>query len=187
MQNALRRKIVLNTACHKTLRIAGTVNDSIVDGPGIRYVIFTQGCPHHCEGCHNPETHDFEAGKPADINQILEEIFRNPMLSGVTFSGGEPFCQPEALLPIAEAVKEKNLHLMIFTGYLLEKLQEMKNEAVQRLLQLADIIVDGPFILAEKNLTLSFRGSENQRVIDMVKTRKSGEVVLYKSEYEFLW
>ena len=178
---------MLNTLCHKTLRIAGTIQDSIVDGPGIRYVIFTQGCPHHCPGCHNPETHDFEAGKPADTSQILNEIFCNPMLSGVTFSGGEPFCQPEALLPIAEAVKEKNLHLMIFTGYLLEKLQAMENESVKRLLELADIIVDGPFILAEKNLTLSYRGSENQRVIDMAKTRESGEVVLYKSDYEDLW
>ena len=82
---------MLNTACHKTLRIAGTVNDSIVDGPGIRYVIFTQGCPHHCPGCHNPQTHDFAGGEDADVEKILAEIFENPILSGVTFSGGEPF------------------------------------------------------------------------------------------------
>ena len=81
MQNVLRRKIVLNTACHKTLRIAGTVNDSIVDGPGIRYVIFTQGCPHHCEGCHNPQTHDFGAGQDADVQKIINEILGNPILS----------------------------------------------------------------------------------------------------------
>ncbi len=178
---------MLNTAYNQKLRIAGTVNDSIVDGPGIRYTIFTQGCPHHCPGCHNPQTHDFAGGQDADVEKILEEIFNNPILSGVTFSGGEPFCQAEALIPIAEAIKEKGKHLMIYTGYLLEHLQKMENTGVQRLLELADVIVDGPFILAEKNLTLSYRGSENQRVIDMVKTRKSGEVVLYRSEYEDLW
>ena len=178
---------MLNTAYNQKLRIAGTVNDSIVDGPGIRYTIFTQGCPHHCPGCHNPQTHDFAGGQDADVENILKEIFNNPILSGVTFSGGEPFCQAEALVPIAEAIKEKGKHLMIYTGYLLEHLQKMENAGVQRLLELADVIVDGPFILAEKNLTLSYRGSENQRVIDMVKTRKSGEVVLYRSEYEDLW
>ena len=175
---------MLNTACHKPLRIAGTVKDSIVDGPGLRYVIFTQGCPHHCLGCHNPQTHDFEAGQDADVENILEEIFVNPILSGVTLSGGEPFCQAEALVSIAEAVKEKGKHLMIYTGYLLEQLQKMSDSAVQRLLELADIIVDGPFVLAQRNLTLSYRGSENQRVIDMVKTRIAGEVVLYRSEYD---
>jgi anaerobic ribonucleoside-triphosphate reductase activating protein len=169
------------------LRIAGTVKDSIVDGPGLRYVIFTQGCPHHCKGCHNPETHDFSAGRIADTQQILEEIFSNPILRGVTFSGGEPFCQPEALVPMAEVIKKEGKHLMIFTGYLLEHLQKMENESVKRLLELADVIVDGPFILEEKNLTLSYRGSENQRVIDMVKTREKGEIVLYRSEYEDLW
>ena len=178
---------MLNTAYNQKLRIAGTVNDSIVDGPGIRYTIFTQGCPHHCPGCHNPQTHDFAGGQDADVENILKEIFNNPILSGVTFSGGEPFCQAEALVPIAEAIKEKGKHLMIYTGYLLEHLQKMENAGVQRLLELADVIVDGPFIMAEKNLTLSYRGSENQRVIDMVKTRKSGEIVLYRSEYEDLW
>ena len=178
---------MLNTACHKPLRIAGTVKDSIVDGPGLRYVIFTQGCPHHCPGCHNPQTHDFQGGQDADVDKILDEIFNNPILSGVTFSGGEPFCQAEALVPIAEILKERGKHLMIYTGYLLEQLQKMENEAVKRLLELADIIVDGPFILEQRNLTLSYRGSENQRVIDMIKTRNAGEVVLYRSEYEDLF
>lgn len=178
---------MLNTACHKILRIAGTVKDSIVDGPGIRYVIFTQGCPHHCPGCHNPQTHAPSGGRDADVEKILDEIFQNPIISGVTFSGGEPFCQADELLQIAEVIKEKGKHLMIYTGYLLEQLQKMENPAVHRLLALTDILVDGPFILAERNLTLPYRGSENQRVIDMVKTRKAGEVVLYRSEYEDLW
>ena len=178
---------MLSTVCPKPLRIAGIQRDSIVDGPGIRYVIFTQGCPHHCEGCHNPQTHDFSGGEDADVERILSEIFGNPILSGVTFSGGEPFCQAEGLVPIAEAIKEKGKHLMIYTGYLLEQLQKLEKPAVNRLLELADVIVDGPFIIAEKNLTLSFRGSENQRVIDMVKSRTAGEIVLYKSDYEDLW
>lgn len=178
---------MLNTVCNSKLRIAGTINDSIVDGPGIRYVIFTQGCPHHCPGCHNPQTHDFARGEDADVKKILSEILGNPILSGVTFSGGEPFCQAQGLVPIAEAIKEKGKHLMIYTGYLLEQLQKMQNPAVHRLLELADVIVDGPFIVAEKNLTLLFRGSENQRVIDMVKTRAAGEVVLYRSDYDDLW
>ena len=177
---------MLNTHCHKNLRIAGTVKDSIVDGPGIRYVIFTQGCPHHCPDCHNPQTHDFEGGQDADVENILEEIFRNPMISGVTFSGGEPFCQPEALEPIAEELKKHGKHLVIFTGYLLEQLQRMENKSVKRLLELADMIIDGPFVMEQRNLTLSYRGSENQRVIDMVKTRAAGEIVLYRSEYEDL-
>ena len=177
---------MLSTVCPKPLRIAGIQRDSIVDGPGIRYVIFTQGCPHHCEGCHNPQTHDFEAGKVADTDIILKEIFESRLVSGVTFSGGEPFCQAEALVPLAEAIKAKNKHLMIYTGYLLEELQKMPNTHVQRLLELTDILVDGPFVLAQRNLTLPYRGSENQRVIDMAKTRNLGKVVLYQSEYDLL-
>ncbi len=178
---------MLNTVCPKPLRIAGTIQDSIVDGPGLRYVIFTQGCPHHCPGCHNPQTHDFAGGKDADTEKILSEIFSNPIISGVTFSGGEPFSQAEALVPVAEAVKERKLHLMIYSGYLLETLAKMEEPGVKRLLELADILVDGPFLLKERNLTLSYRGSNNQRVIDLKKSREAGKIVLYKSEYEDLF
>lgn len=166
------------------LRIAGTVSNSIVDGPGIRFVIFTQGCPHHCPGCHNPQTHDFHGGYPADPEVLLSQIASDPILSGVTFSGGEPFCQADALVPIAEAIKARGKHLMIYTGYLYEELISKTDESVQKLLQLADVLVDGPFLLAERNLTLSYRGSENQRVIDLKKTAKAGEIVLYRSEYD---
>ena len=178
---------MLNTPCHKNLRIAGTVSDSIVDGPGVRYVIFTQGCPHHCPGCHNPETHDFQAGYDADVEQILSEIEKNPLISGVTFSGGDPICQADALLPLAEEVKKMGKHLMIYTGYLYEDIWKMKNPSVEKLLNFADVLVDGPFLQEEKNLTLSYRGSENQRVIDLGKTKAAGELVLYRSEYEDLF
>ncbi|MCC8162927.1 MAG: anaerobic ribonucleoside-triphosphate reductase activating protein [Lachnospiraceae bacterium] len=169
------------------LRIAGTVQDSIVDGPGLRYVIFTQGCPHNCPGCHNPQTHDFTGGSVADTEKILAAIAANPLLGGVTFSGGEPFCQAQALVPIAEAVKSAGQHLMIYTGYLYEDLLKMQDSGVQRLLELADVLVDGPFILAQRNLTLQYRGSDNQRVIDLPGTRKTGKIVLYKSDYDDLW
>ncbi|MCC8140315.1 MAG: anaerobic ribonucleoside-triphosphate reductase activating protein [Lachnospiraceae bacterium] len=169
------------------LRIAGTLQDSIVDGPGLRYVIFTQGCPHHCPGCHNPQTHDFAGGSVADTEKILHAIASNPLLGGVTFSGGEPFCQAAALVPIAEAVKAAGKHLMIYTGYLYEDLLNMQEDGVQRLLALADILVDGPFILAQRDLTLQYRGSGNQRVIDLPKTRAAEEIVLYKSDYDDLW
>ncbi|MDE6961157.1 MAG: anaerobic ribonucleoside-triphosphate reductase activating protein [Lachnospiraceae bacterium] len=166
--------------------MAGVQQDSIVDGPGIRYVIFTQGCPHHCPGCHNPQTHDPEGGREADVDEILTQIGQNPLLGGVTFSGGEPFAQAEALVPVAEAVKALGKHLMIYTGYLYETLQKMEQPGVQRLLMLTDLLVDGPFLLAERDLTLAYRGSANQRVIDLEKTRRRGEVTLYQSDYETL-
>ena len=93
-----------NTVCPETLRIAGIERDSIVDGPGIRYVIFTQGCPHHCPGCHNPQTHDPAGGREADVEEIVRQIDADPLISGVTFSGGEPFLQAEARVTLAGAV-----------------------------------------------------------------------------------
>ena len=176
---------MLSTAC-KPLRIAGTVRNSIVDGPGIRYVIFTQGCPHHCPGCHNPQTHDFDGGYDANTEEILSQIQADPLLSGVTFSGGEPLLQAAALLPIAEAVKRRKKHLMIYTGFLYEELLKMQetDDALRELLALTDVLVDGPFLLERRDLTLPYCGSDNQRVIDLPQTREKGEIVLYKNPYD---
>ena len=99
------------------IRISGTVNDSIVDGPGIRYVIFTQGCPHHCPGCHNPQTHEMSGGEITDTQAIIEEFRKNPLLDGITLSGGEPFCQPQPLCEIAEAAVSYGLNIVTYTGY----------------------------------------------------------------------
>ena len=137
-----------------TLRISGIIDESIVDGKGLRYTIFTQGCPHHCEGCHNPDTHDFGGGTKKEITAIYEEICKNPLLSGVTFSGGEPFCQPAPLAVLAEMVHKKGLNVTTYTGYTLEKLLEMKNPDVQRLLTQTDILIDGKFDIAQKDLSL---------------------------------
>lgn len=166
------------------IRMCGTEPESIVDGPGFRYVIFVQGCPHRCPGCHNPESHDFEAGYDLTIDELWEDICRNPHLAGITFSGGEPFCQLEPLLQIAKMAKAKGLHLMSYSGYTYEDLLARKDELTDEFLGMLDILVDGPFIEAQRNLELIYRGSENQRVIDMNKTRESGELTLFKSGFD---
>ena len=160
------------------LRIAGTVNDSIVDGPGIRFTIFTQGCPHNCEGCHNPQTHDFNGGTIVDTDELLEKIKGNPLLDGVTFSGGEPFCQADALAELGREVKALGLNVITYTGYTFEKLYEKRNEnGWGKLLEVTDHLIDGPFVLAQKDWEIKFRGSSNQRYIDCQESLKQGRAV----------
>ncbi len=163
-----------------TIRIAGVVRESIVDGPGLRFTVFCQGCPHHCEGCHNMATHDFSGGYDCEISRILEAIDENPLLDGVTFSGGEPMCQPEAFYNLAVQVKERGLNIVTYTGFTYEELITMgeSNIGVKKLMDLTDILVDGRFVLEERDLTLPFRGSANQRLIDMNLTRELGKLTL---------
>ncbi|MBQ8195520.1 MAG: anaerobic ribonucleoside-triphosphate reductase activating protein [Oscillospiraceae bacterium] len=160
------------------IRIAGTVQDSIVDGPGLRYVVFTQGCPHRCEGCHNPETHDFSGGKLTDTDRLYEECTENPLTKGVTFSGGEPFCQAEALYELGCRLKERGYHLMSYSGWTFEELQKKaeNEEYVGKLLSILDILVDGRFELANRSLMLTYRGSTNQRLIDVQKSLAENRV-----------
>lgn len=160
------------------LRIAGTVNDSIVDGSGIRFTVFTQGCPHHCEGCHNPQTHDFNSGELIDINKIFDKIKANPLLDGVTFSGGEPFCQAEILAKLGHQIKSLGLNIVTYTGYTFEYLYENRNKNYWgELLSVTDFLIDGKFILAEKDWSIKFRGSRNQRYIDCQASLKEGRAV----------
>ncbi|MEG0924714.1 MAG: anaerobic ribonucleoside-triphosphate reductase activating protein [Anaerovoracaceae bacterium] len=163
-----------------SIRIAGIVRESIVDGPGIRFVVFCQGCPHKCVGCHNVETHDFSGGYDCQIDKIVQAIDQNPLLSGVTFSGGEPVCQPEGFYALAKKIKERSLDIILFSGYTYEELLEMQktNEALKGLLSLVDTLIDGKYQADLRDLTLLFRGSKNQRVIDMAKTRETGEIFL---------
>lgn len=163
---------------YNSIRIAGVVRESIVDGPGIRFVVFCQGCPHHCEGCHNPDTHDFDGGYDCQIEKIVAAVEANPLLDGVTFSGGEPFCQPEAFYNLGIELKKRNLKLMAYSGYTYEELLSMNNEAVDKLLSILDLLVDGRYAKEERDLTLLFRGSRNQRVIDMNLTRQNNQIVL---------
>ncbi len=164
------------------IRIAGTVDDSIVDGPGCRYTIFTQGCPHHCPGCHNPQSHDFAGGRVVDTDVILQQVFANPLLGGITLSGGDPLCQPEPCLVLAQAAHSRGLNVWCYTGYTLEKLLAEQDPARMALLKNIDVLVDGPFVLAQKSLELKYCGSRNQRLIDMQKTLASGNVVLWQDD-----
>ncbi|MGI6538335.1 MAG: anaerobic ribonucleoside-triphosphate reductase activating protein [Caldicoprobacterales bacterium] len=163
------------------IRIAGVVEESIVDGPGIRYVVFAQGCPHRCPGCHNPKTHSFDGGILIDIGDILKAIKNNPLLDGITLSGGEPFEQAAAFARLAEKVRELELDVIVYTGYTYEELikHAPNRPSWESLLNAADILIDGPFIMEQKSYMLKFRGSANQRIIDLKKTRKTGEIVFY--------
>ena len=166
------------------LRIAGTVNESIVDGPGFRYTIFTQGCPHHCEGCHNPQTHDFNGGILVDTDDLFNEIIKDKLLDGVTFSGGDPFCQCKPLIELAKKIRSYNgfitpLNIISYTGYTYEYLIANANEenGYMELLKELDYLVDGPFVLAKRSLELKFMGSSNQRFIDVKESLKQGKAV----------
>lgn len=154
------------------LRIAGLVEESIVDGEGIRFVIFTQGCPHHCPGCHNPATHSFEGGTLVNIKEIYERIKENPLLQGVTFSGGEPFMQASTLFELGKKIKELGLDLTVYTGFVYEELIEKKLPGADELLSITDVLIDGPYVESERDLTLKFRGSKNQRIINMNEIRR---------------
>ena len=164
------------------LRISGCVNDSIVDGPGLRFTLFTQGCPHNCPGCHNPQTHDFKGGYNASIKKIFAQIKANPLLSGVTFSGGEPFVQAKALVPLAKMIKEKGLELACYTGFVFEQLASDQVKGARELLNYIDVLIDGKFVLSQRSLDLAFKGSKNQRTINVPQSLKEGKVVLEKSE-----
>ncbi|MBQ4354610.1 MAG: radical SAM protein [Clostridia bacterium] len=151
------------------LRLYGTADESYVDGPGIRYVIFVQGCPHRCPGCHNPLSHDPSGGTPVTADALWAKIDAMNHLDGVTFSGGEPFTHAAALAEIGRLARAKGLTVMTYSGYTYEKLLAMAetDDAVRDLLTVTNYLVDGPFILAERDLSLRFRGSRNQRILDV--------------------
>ncbi len=146
------------------LRLHGVALESIVDGPGLRHVIFTQGCPHACPGCHNPDSHDLLGGYLQDTDSLLQDILQNPLLSGVTFSGGEPFLQAKPLCSLAKTLKEHRMHIAIYTGYMLEILQKNTDPAIATLLDYADMLIDGPYVAKLFHEDLLFRGSSNQRI-----------------------
>lgn len=164
------------------LRISGTVSESIVDGPGLRYTIFTQGCPHGCAGCHNPHTHDFGGGKLVDTDELFRECTADGLNTGVTFSGGEPFCQPQPLYYLGTRFKERGYHLMSYSGWTFEELLKKAEheEYVGKLLSILDVLVDGRFIEEQRSLALQFRGSENQRLIDVQKSLAEHTVIEYE-------
>ncbi|MGM9619756.1 MAG: anaerobic ribonucleoside-triphosphate reductase activating protein [Oscillospiraceae bacterium] len=158
------------------MRIAGLMQDSIVDGPGLRFTVFVQGCGHHCEGCHNPQTHDPAGGREMTVEEVVAELRSNPLTDGLTLSGGEPFDQPEGCLALARAAHADGLNVWAYSGYLYEQL--LADERKAALLREVDVLIDGPFLLAQRTLALPWRGSRNQRLIDVQKSLAAGEVVL---------
>lgn len=163
------------------LRLFGEIKESITDGPGLRYTVFAQGCPHYCTGCHNPESHSFTEGYLVKEDKVITEILKNPLLDGVTLSGGEPFMQAAELAVVASAVKAKGLNVIVFSGYTFEELLALSKErkGYSALLDNTDILVDGRFDINRRSMDLRFRGSANQRAIDVPASLRSGSVVLY--------
>ena len=170
----------MNAELKGSIRLAGIVRESIVDGPGIRMTVFVQGCPHHCPGCHNPQTHDPKGGYDCELQKIIDAFDEDPLLRGITLSGGEPFEQAEGLLPLVRAVRQRGKDVVAFSGYTFEQLAEKaKNEpAVGEILSLCCLLVDGRFVQAQRDLSLRFRGSRNQRLIDPAASLKEGRAVL---------
>ena len=165
-----------------TIKIANRVQDSIVDGPGFRFAVFTQGCEHHCEGCHNPQTHDPNGGTEFEVSQLIREMVKNPLTDGLTLSGGEPFLQALPCSELAEAARAAWLNIWTYTGFTFEELLELgaTQSAILRLLQATDVLVDGRFELAGRSLELVWRGSRNQRVLDVAASLEQGRAVAWE-------
>ena len=165
----------------QTIRLYGLETDSIVDGIGYRTAIFTQGCHHGCEGCHNPGSHDPQAGVEWTLDDVEKKFSGNPLLDGITLSGGEPFLQPGPCAELARRAHAKGLSVWVYSGFTYEELQRMaqRDGNVRALLEECDVLVDGRFVLAQRSLELNFCGSRNQRIIDMARTRQEGKVILF--------
>jgi anaerobic ribonucleoside-triphosphate reductase activating protein len=166
----------------KKVRVAGINQGSVVDGLGIRTVVFFQGCPRHCVGCHNADTIPFAGGREMTITQLVAEINNSisPMTKGITFSGGDPLAQHDSLLEVIKLLKKQHPHLdiWVYTGYIFEEVSDYS------VMKMIDVLVDGPFIQAERDISLAFRGSSNQRLIDIPKTLAAGKIVSLQLETE---
>lgn len=162
------------------LNLAGIVGDSIVDGPGIRTTVFCQGCPHHCPGCHNPETWQFGTGTDMEEEAVFAVIQKNPLCRGVTFSGGEPFSQASAFAKLARLLKKNGYEVAAYSGFTFEELLAGTREQ-RELLEAIDILIDGPFLQKERSLELNFRGSRNQRILNVPESLKAEQAVFESS------
>jgi anaerobic ribonucleoside-triphosphate reductase activating protein len=163
------------------MRLSGITPESLVDGLGLRFVIFTQGCTHKCPYCHNPETWDMEAGKEYTVRQIVRLIIKqNKKKQGITFSGGEPFLQAAELAEVTAAAHLIGWDIVTYTGFTYEELLEDNNNGVKALLSATDILIDGKYIHQLRSIDLPFRGSTNQRIIDVAETREKEHIVLWK-------
>ena len=161
------------------IRLAADLQeDSIVDGIGIRTVIWTQGCSHNCPYCHNPKTHDFNGGELVDIEDVIDALEKLKGQDGITFSGGDPMFQPAACAILAKKVKELGMNVWTYTGFTFEQLLNSNNKDILDFLSNIDVLIDGKFEIDKKSLDLEFRGSSNQRIIDVPKSLENHEVIL---------
>lgn len=168
----MNTQVLTDAVINMPLRLSGIIEESISNGPGIRMVIFAQGCKHLCKGCHNPESHSFDGGYDVTIGKLLTLMSENSLLDGITLSGGDPFEQAHGFGLLAQLAQQKGYHVVTYSGYTFETLMEGidAHPEWQRLLESTNLLVDGPFQLACKNELLKFRGSENQRLIDVPKS-----------------
>lgn len=164
------------------MRIANTISDSIVDGPGLRFTVFTQGCPHGCPGCHNPDTHDAGGGHEATVEALTALLLANPLIGGLTLSGGDPFLQAAECALLAAAAHRHGKTVWTYTGYTWETLRTAGREDFDALLRETDVLVDGPFLMAKKSYSTRFRGSSNQRLIDVPASLAAGTPVRWSQE-----
>lgn len=161
------------------MRLAGIISESVVDGPGVRFVVFAQGCPHHCLGCHNPDTWDPQAGNEFAVKEIIKKIRKIVKnIRGITLSGGEPFLQAKEMAILAIEARKMGLDVVTYTGYVYEDLLKMNIPGAKELLELTDVLIDGPFLIGCKDISLPYRGSTNQRIIDLVATKNAGRLTL---------
>ncbi|MGE5606269.1 MAG: anaerobic ribonucleoside-triphosphate reductase activating protein [Bacteroidota bacterium] len=163
------------------VRIAGIATESVVDGPGIRNTIFFQGCPHACPGCHNPETWRFDGGEEISLTDLYRLLDLNPLVTGVTFSGGEPFQQAPLVAVLGNHLRMSGLSVWVYTGFTWEFLMaNLDRPGYKELLEVAEVLIDGPFIQEQRDLSLLFRGSTNQRLIKVTESMASGRIVLWQ-------
>ena len=162
------------------MRIANTVNDSIVDGHGLRYAVFTQGWPHRCPGCHSPQAHDPAGGREESLEALIAGLDQNPLAAGLTLSGGEPFYQAADCARLAAMAHARGKTVWTYTGYTYEQILGKNDPDWNALLAETDVLVDGPFLEKEQSYELHFRGSRNQRLIDVAASRRAGRVILWQ-------
>lgn len=168
------------------IRIAGIFNDSLVDGPGVRLSIFMQGCPHACQGCHNPNTWDKNGGYLVNLDDIVSKFSENKFLDGITLTGGDPLIHVEKSLYLAKKAKKHGLNIIIYTGFLYEDLIKKNDKNLKELFKISDVLIDGPFIIKLHDKNLKWRGSSNQRIIALKESLESNKIIEIDDLYNYL-
>lgn len=164
----------------RKIRLAGIAYESLVNGPGMRRVFFSQGCNHNCKGCFNPDTHDFSGGEERDMDELIEDVLDNPIIKGVTFSGGDPMERAEEFAYMAKKFRENGLNVWSFTGYTFEYILEHLDDRIgwREFINNIDVLIDGRFDETKMDDGIRFRGSSNQRIINVKESLDKGEIVL---------